>query len=254
VSTNRIAAVGYPLVTLVVLAVAWQIGAVAADSLLIPTFTETAVAIVQLLFAPSVWEALAVSNQALAIGMVLSLLVGIPAGLAIGRFQRVNRLTSPYLTILLTLPTAGLIPLLIMSIGIGLEARILVVILFAVTVLIVNARAGVREVSPTLIEMARSFGADEGQLWRKILLPAATPAILVGVRLALSRGVTGMVIVELLLVAAGIGNLILTYQSQFQPARLYAMIVIVVIEALVLIAAAKVVSRRLAPWAEDVID
>ena len=136
-----------------------------------------------------------------------------------------------------------------MSVGIGFEARVVVVFLFAVIVVIVNARAGVREVDPTMLEMARSFGCNELQIWRRIVLPASLPALIAGVRLGLSHAVTGMVIVELLLVAAGIGYLILQYQAFLQPASLYATVVAVVVEALVLIAVADRVARRAAPWA-----
>jgi len=249
-SVPRADAVLYPLATLVVIAVVWEVGAVAADSLLIPTFTETVTALGALIFNPRLWEALAISNQALVVGFTIALFVGIPLGLALGRYRGLAAVANPYLTILLTVPMAGMIPLLVMSVGIGFEARVLMVFLFTVIVVIVNARAGVREVDPALIEMARSFGSGELQLWRQILLPASVPAVMVGVRLGLSHAVTGMVIVELLLVAAGIGHLILEYQAFLQPGSLYATVVVVVLEALVLISAANRLAQRAAPWLE----
>jgi len=247
--TNSRASV-YPLVTLVVVAIAWELGAIAADSLLIPTFTETVAALVTLLFHPRLWEALAISNQALVYGFVIAFVVGIPFGLALGRYRGLAAATNPYLTILLAVPMAGMIPLLVMSVGIGFEARVLVVFLFTVVVLVVNARAGVREVEPSLIEMSTAFGTGELQLWRHVLLPASVPAIMVGVRLGLSHAVTGMVIVELLLVAAGIGHLILEYQAFLQPEALYATVVVVVLEALILISVANRLARLAAPWAQ----
>ena len=79
-------------------------------------------------------------------------------------------------------------------------------------------------VDPNLIEMATSFGATEREIWTKILLPGALPAIMTGIRLGLGRGVTGMVIVELLMVAVGIGNLILRFQGNFSADLLYAVV------------------------------
>jgi NitT/TauT family transport system permease protein len=229
----------FPLVTLVVIAIVWEVGATAADSLLIPTFTETVAALGRLLVSPRLWRALSISNQALVVGFVIAVAIGIPLGLALGRYRGLDRVTNPYLTILLTVPMAGLIPLLVMSVGIGFEAR----------VLIVNARTGVREADPSLIDMARSFGASEVLIWRNVLLPGSVPAVMAGIRLGLGHAVTGMVIVELLLVAAGIGALILEFQAFFDAASVYATIVIVVAEALLLISAANAFARWVTPWA-----
>ncbi|MDO8485449.1 MAG: ABC transporter permease subunit, partial [Candidatus Limnocylindrales bacterium] len=113
--------------------------------------------------------------------------------------------------------------------------------------------AGVRQVDPELIEMATSYGASEREIWRKILLPGALPAIMTGVRLGLGRGVTGMVIIELLMVAVGIGGLILNFQGRFQAALLYALVVLVVIEALVLVQLVRYVEHRVAPWASQTV-
>src|SRR6185503_13609582 len=136
--------------------------------------------------------------------------------------------------------------------GIGIGARVLLVVVFAIPVVIVNARAGIRSVDRSLIEMATSYGAGERQIWREILLPGALPAIMTGVRLGLGRAVTGMVIIELLLVAVGIGSLILSFRGLFMPDMLYGVVVLVVIEALILVSIVRVVERRVAPWSRDV--
>jgi NitT/TauT family transport system permease protein len=241
----------YPLLTLAVIAVLWEAGARAADSLLIPTFSETVVALGGLAVSAQLWKAMLISNQALIVGFVIALLIGIPTGLALGRYKTANAVVNPYLTILLAVPMVGLIPLLVMSVGIGFQARVLVVIMFTIVVVIVNARAGVREVDPSLIEMARLFGASEPQMWIQVLLPAALPALMAGIRLGIGHAVTGMVIVELLLVAAGIGNLVLEFQAAFAPGELYATIVVVVLEAMLLISLADRLTRRVAPWAGE---
>jgi NitT/TauT family transport system permease protein len=126
------------------------------------------------------------------------------------------------------------------------------VVVFAIPVVIVNSRAGIRSVDRALIEMATSYGAGERQIWREILLPGALPAIMTGVRLGLGRAVTGMVIIELLLVAVGIGSLILSFRGMFMPDMLYGVVVLVVIEALILVSVVRVVERRVAPWSRDV--
>ena len=165
-----------------------------------------------------------------------------------GRFRGAEQFTDVYVNILIVTPMAALIPLLLMSLGFTLASRVILVTLFAITMVIVNSRAGVRQVDVALLEMARSFGASEWQIWRRVLLPAALPAIMTGVRIGLGRAITGMVIVELLMVSVGIGNLILRFRGVFEYDRLYAVVVLVVIEALVLINVARAFERRATPW------
>jgi ABC-type nitrate/sulfonate/bicarbonate transport system permease component len=243
----------YRLLVLIVLGAAWEIGARAAHALLVPTFSGTIGGVFQLVVDPKVWQAFFVSNQALVIGFVVAVVLGIPLGLAAARFRGIEGFVDPYLNILLVTPMAALIPILLMSLGIGLASRVFLVVVFSIPVIIVNSRAGVRQVDPALIEMATSFGAGEREVWRKILLPGALPAIMTGVRLGLGRGVTGMVIIELLMVAVGIGGLILNYQGRFQANLLYGLVVLVVLEALVLVSAVRAIERRMAPWASQTV-
>lgn len=236
--------------TFVLFAGAWEIYARADGGLLIPTFLETMVALVSLLLDAEMWRALMVSNQALVLGFGFSVVVGIPTGLALGRFHRVERLVNVYLDILLVIPMAALIPILVMSLGIGLTSRVVLVVLFSIVMVIVNCRAGVRQVPPSLIEMALSLGASERQIWRKILLPSALPAIMTGVRIGLGRAITGMIIVELLMVSVGLGGLMIEFRAMFQGADLYAMVIIVVVEALLLISFVRALETRMMPWAK----
>jgi ABC-type nitrate/sulfonate/bicarbonate transport system permease component len=239
----------YRLIAGAIIAVIWQWYAVQADSLLIPTFTETVAGTIELLLTPATYQAFFVSNQALVVGFSFALLFGILAGLAAARYPNIEAFFDPYLSILLVTPMAALIPILLMSLGIGLEARVLLVFVFAVPVIIVNTRTGVRQVDAGLLEMATSYGATERQIWRKILLPGALPAVMTGVRLGLGRGITGMVIIELLMVAVGIGNLILEYRGFFLPGLLYGVVILVVLEALILVSIVRQIEYRLAPWA-----
>jgi NitT/TauT family transport system permease protein len=239
------------LLTLAIVAGIWQWYAVTVGGLLIPTFDGTVIAFFELFIDPSFWEAVWVSNQSMIIGFSFTILVGIPLGLLMGRYRPAEAFTDVYINILLVTPMAAIIPLIIMAIGFGLQARVLLVVLFAVPMVIVNCRAGVRQVDPTLIEMAQSFGASERSIWWRILLPGAMPAVMTGIRIGLSRSLTAMVVIELLLVAVGLGGLIINFRGQFNAEALYAVVVFVVIEALVLITVARWLERRLVPWAHE---
>jgi ABC-type nitrate/sulfonate/bicarbonate transport system permease component len=238
--------------SLVVFALVWEWAARRMDSLLVPGFIATLEALFGLLASPELWNALWVSNQAMLLGFALGALIGVPLGLLMGRWTLVEKFVDPYLSILLVTPMAAVIPLIIMATGLGLVSRVLVVFSFAVVVITVNTRAGLRTLDPTWIEMAHSFGATEAQTWRKILLRGALPAILTGLRMGLARAISGMLIVELLLLALGVGRLILDAEGTFDSAQLYATVLVIIAEAVLLMQACRWLERRAAPWSGQV--
>lgn len=250
--SERAAKIGLRLGSLIVLALVWELAAWRMNSLLIPGFFATLKALLELVTSRALWEALWISNQAMVIGFALGTTVGIPLGLLMGRWPPADKFLDPYLSILLVTPMSALIPIIIIATGLGLASRVLIVFLFAFVVITVNARAGLHTVDPSWIEMAHSFGATEAQLWRRVLLRGALPAILTGLRLGLARAITGMLIVELVLLALGIGQLIIDFQGRFEWAQLYATVVVVIIEATLLLGAIRWIERRGAPWVGQV--
>lgn len=232
---------------------AWELFLSSAQNFLLPRFFETTSALVRLLFSEErFWQALYISNQALILGYALSLLVGLPLGLISGRLRWTDRFFNPYVGVLLAMPVAPLIPIVIIALGLGLAARVFIVVLFAFVFITVNTRAGVRGVDPSLIEMAQSFGAGEGQIWRRIVIPGALPAIFAGMRIGLGRAITGMVMVELILVASGLGRLLLEFSGRMQSDMVFATVLAVIIEALLLLTGMKQIEKRLAGWAPNV--
>ena len=241
---------GLRLISIGVFALGWQLLAHRMHSLLLPSFSETLTALLSLLVTPELWQALWVSNQAMVLGFGAAVFVGILVGFLMARLRAAEQFLDPYLNILLVIPMGALVPILIMATGLGLFTRVLIVFSFAVVVITVNTRAGLQTIESGWIEMAQSFGATERQLWRQILLPGALPAILTGLRLGLARAISGMLFVELILLALGIGRLILDFQGGFDSANLYATIAVVVGEAVILIQALKWIERRATPWTE----
>jgi ABC-type nitrate/sulfonate/bicarbonate transport system permease component len=173
--------------------------------------------------------------------------------LSMGRWRMIDAFLDPYLSILMVVPMTALIPVIIMASGLGLFSRVLVVFLFTSPMILASTRAGLRLIEPNWIEMARAFGANEWQLWTKILLRGAVPGIFTGLRLGLSRSITGMVSVELLLLALGMGRLILDYQGTFEAGSLYATILVLIIEAVLLLRLFKAIERRASSWAGQVV-
>lgn len=231
----------------------WELFLSHSQNFLLPTFFQMAMGLVHLVFLePRFWEALYISNQALFVGYAASVIIGVPLGLIAGRLPWMDRILNPYFGVLLVMPVAPLIPIVIIALGLALAARVFIVVLFALAFITINTRAGVRAVEPALIEMAKSFGARESQIWRRIIIPGALPAIFAGLRIGLGRAITGMVMVELILVASGLGRLLLEFSGRMQSDLVFATVLAVIIEALTLLAAMQAIERKIAPWAPDI--
>ena len=235
--------------SLAALAAGWQLLAQRTHSLLVPSFTETLAALLRLLTTSQLWEALLISNLAMVLGFVLAAMVGVTIGFVMGRWRVADEFIDPYLNILLVTPMSAAIPIVIMVLGLGLVSRVLVVFTFSFVTITVNTRAGLRMIEPDWIEMTRAFGGTERQLWLKVFSRGARPAIMMGLRLGLIRAVAGMITMELLLMAVGVGRLILDFQANFEAGAMYATVFVVIAEAVLLARLCQRLEMRGVPWA-----
>jgi NitT/TauT family transport system permease protein len=116
-----------------------------------------------------------------------------------------NEVLGMWVNIFASAPLSSLVPVILLLSGFGLETMIRIAALFAVWIIALDTYAGVRHISPSLIEMGRSFGANRWQLYTKVLFWAALPEILAGVRMGLIRAVKGVVIGQMLIAVTGMG-------------------------------------------------
>jgi NitT/TauT family transport system permease protein len=193
-------------------------------------------------------EALRVTLQALAIGYALSVVLGVLTGIAMARNRLVAYVLDPYIDVFMTIPSSALIPVYLVVFGLGAEARVAVVFMHTYFVIVVNTIAGARAVDANLIEMARAFGAREGTLLRKIVLPAALPLMVTGLRLGFGRAVRGIINAETILASVGIGQLLIRYGRSFQMENLYSTVLVIVIVAVVGTTAIGFVERSSTRW------
>lgn len=222
----------------------WQWLGIRDGGLFVPTFTDTAAALAEHARDGTLWPAVWASNQSLLIGFPLSIVLGLGVGFLLGRRRGIDRASGYWLDVALVVPMVALVPVIIVAFGLTLSARVAVVFLFTFPVVALNARAAVRVPSAHLEEMARSFEARPSQVWRSVILPGAAAPLFTGVRIALSRAISGMVVIELTLVPSGLGGAIINYTSQFSAANLYSMTFAVVLEGLLLVGVATFVERR----------
>lgn len=227
---------------------AWEIAGRATNDVVLPPFTRVAAALVDITFGP-LPRALLESMQLLAIGFSTALVVGFLLGVIVGRYRVMDRTLSPYFSALYALPVVALVPLVLIWFGFELTGRVVVVFLAAFFPLLINVYQGVRDAPEDLLEVARSFGVrSELGLLRRVVIPAAVPFILAGVRLGIGRGVVGMAIAEVYLRLSGLGTLIAQYGSSFRTDYLIAAILPLPLLGIGLTKLLAVLERRFQTW------
>jgi NitT/TauT family transport system permease protein len=194
------------------------------------------------------WRYLSGSLQVLAIGFVISLVVGIPLGVAIARSRIVRYALDWYIDAFNSTPNVALVPLMTLIFGFDVTAKVLVVVFSSVFAIIVNTEQGVRNVDRRLLEVAHSFRSSERQLWGDVIVPSALPYIAAGLRLAVGRALVGMVVAEFFTSITGVGYLIVRYSNAFQPDHLLVPIIVVMALGIVLTAITRAFEGRIAPW------
>jgi len=240
------------VLSILTLAILWEVAGRMIDSMLIPPLSKIGAAWWKLLLSGKLLANLSLSLWTLAAGFFLAVFIGIMIGVLMGRFRGVEHFLDLYVNALMSAPSTAFVPVLILWFGLGVESRIAVVFQFAVFVVIINTMTGVKQVDGTFVEMARSFGAKEREVFFKILLPAALPAIMTGVRLGMGRAVKGMVTAEMLLTLTGIGGMIMQYGSAFATDSLFAVILTILIVAMITMKLVQMVDHRLTGWKVEI--
>jgi NitT/TauT family transport system permease protein len=236
------------VLSLITVGLVWEAVGRTQNPHLLPPLSRVLTTWIELLLSGQLFQALGVSLQALVLGFLLSVLFGVPLGLLMGRYRRLESFLNIYMTALLTVPMISFIPFLVIAFGLGLHSRVWIVFLFAFVIIVINTTAGVRNVDPTFMEMARSFGAREGELFVKVVLPAALPMIMAGIRLGMGRAVLGMVTSEMILAVVGFGAMLMTFGASFNSPALFATLLTIILLSVALLALVQYVDRRLSPW------
>lgn len=227
---------------------AWELLGRLNISLFIPPISEVAQVWWALMGDGTLPQAAASSLRSLVKGFVPAALLGVGLGLAMGRFATVRYLFDSYINTLMSAPLSALVPVLIALFGIRDTVVAATVFMFSFFVIVVNTVTGVRGTERSLIEMARAFGAGELALFCRIYLPAALPAIMLGLRLGVVQAVKGMVVGEMLISLIGLGERLIYYGNTFLITHLYAVILSVLVIAVLTSQLAQATDRALVRW------
>jgi len=244
----RLTIVQWRLITLVAFLLVWHLASIPAGRLLLPSPVDVVPAVIDEVRTGQLLAATLSSLQVFAAGYALAIVTGVALGVLMGGMPRLGETLEIYVNALNSTPRVAFIPLIILWFGLFTNAKIVVVWFQAVMPILINTYAGVQNTDPDLLEAARSFGARRGQLFRFIMLPAALPYIVTGLRLGAANAMVGTVIAELYTALSGLGYLIALFGNTFQTARLLGPVLVLAAMGMGISQLLKVLERRLAPW------
>jgi sulfonate transport system permease protein len=236
------------LVSVAVFLVLWEITGRGIDPVLFTTPSAVAVAAVEMIRSGELWTYLYPSLVVLLYGFTLAVIFGIGIGLLLARYWVLDVALSVYITFLYSIPSVALVPLIVLWAGYEQTAKVIILFLFAFFPMVINTYQGVKAVDPKLIEVGRAFRCNEGQLWANIVIPASLPFIVTGLRLALGRGLIGMVLADLYTALSGIGYLIARTAATYQVNRMFVPIVTLGLLGVTLTALLRLAEKYVAPW------
>jgi ABC-type nitrate/sulfonate/bicarbonate transport system permease component len=229
---------------------AWEISSQAGW--LDPLFASSPSLIVEKLYSMiadgSIWPHVLASANIAGLGFGLSVLVGVPMGLAMGRSFTLRATLEPFTTALNAAPQVAFLPLLIIWLGIGIASKVALVFLGSFIIMVINTETGVAQVDRRLIETARSFMANERQIMLKVILPSALPYIIAGMRLGVGRTLVMVVVAEIYAATKGLGYLIFQAGGLYDTAQVFVGVVILAGAGIILNSFLRWLEKRLAPW------
>ncbi|MDP2604598.1 MAG: ABC transporter permease [Deltaproteobacteria bacterium] len=234
----------------IVVLVLWEIFGRRINPLFMSYPSAIAGALVELLLAGEIQRQAAGSLQVFAVGLSVALILGIVVGLLMGRYRLAEYLLDPYVYALDATPRVALIPLLLLWFGLGDASKIAIVFLSGLFPVLMNTFSGVRTVSAHLVEVGQAYGAGEGKIFIKIILPAALPFIMTGVRLSVGRALIGIITAEMFAAVTGMGALLVRYSSALATDKFFVPVIFLSLLGVALSATVERLQKRLAPWKE----
>ena len=237
------------MASLIVWALVWEIVGRLDIIFLIPPMSAIIAAGFDLVQTNSWQNATLVTIRSFVIGMALAIGIGVPLGVMMGRVKIIDNIFGLWVNIFVSAPLSALVPVLMILFGMGEATIVVTVFLFAVWIIVLDARAGVMQVPSSLVEMARSYGASHATIMRKIILVSALPEILAGIRIGVIRGVKGVVIGQILVAVIGYGELFELYSRSFDMERFWALTLVLFAAAMVLSAIVENAEKRIEYYA-----
>jgi NitT/TauT family transport system permease protein len=233
---------------LVLILLLWEILGPLVNPIFFSYPTKIAAAFVSLTVSGELPHYLLQSLEVLFYGLGIAIAIGIPLAVVMARVRPIDWALDLPVNALYATPMVALVPVLVLWFGIYMKAKIIVVVLFSVFPILINTYQGVRECDKNMLEVARSFRSSEWLIWKDVLLPFALPYIAAGIRLAIGRGLVGMIIAEFYTTISGLGFMITRYANIFEMDKTFVPVIVLMFLGVTLTALLKRLERRIAPW------
>jgi NitT/TauT family transport system permease protein len=247
--------VKYGLIGFVVVLPLWELvvrlGYIKRVTLSAPSLIlETAVE--DLIINGTLWPHLFQSSQQFVLGLGLALITGVPLGLALGLFRRLNYFLDPWLSAIYATPTIALVPLIVLVLGLGLESKIFIVWLEAIFVIVVSTMVGVRASEARYLDLAKSFRASRWLTFTSVILPSSFPYILTALRLGTTRALVGVVVAEFFAANKGLGFFINFSGTTLRTDRVMLGVIILGLLGVVMGEGVRRIERRYEKWRPEI--
>ncbi|MGD9944341.1 MAG: ABC transporter permease [Burkholderiaceae bacterium] len=241
--------IGVLLIAVALAALEWAGSIGAVNTALVPPPSQVGARIAGIIASGEFVRPLGTTLYLLFVAYALASLSGVVVGVLTGRSRLLYKLLEPLLEMLRPMPKVALLPPLMLFLGIGDTMKIVIVWLAAFFPVLINTVQGVRGVDPVLINTGRTFGLRGWRLIRRVVLPAAAPLILTGMRVALGLALIVVVIAEMLAGTGGLGFLVIDMQRTFRVQDMYAWVVILAVLGYGLNALFVAIEQRVIGWA-----
>ncbi|GMU71010.1 MAG: ABC transporter permease [Burkholderiales bacterium] len=192
------------------------------------------------------------STQRVAIGVALGIALAVPVGFLLGWYRDVRRFLDPLLNFFRALPPIALIPLVIVYFGIGEPAKIVILFYASFFAGVIVMYEGIAQISPIYVRVARTLGATDSEIFRRVIVPLTVPHMLTALRVALGVAWATLVASELIAAQQGLGALIQNASSFFQLDIIYVGIICIGLIALAMDLVLRAITRRLVAWQERI--
>jgi ABC-type nitrate/sulfonate/bicarbonate transport system permease component len=223
----------------------WEWAGRAPVSIAFPTCTATLAAFADMLVDGTFARAYAETAGPLIVGVLLTGIGGVFAGVVMGLSEKAEWLGLPVFIVLQASPSAAIVPLITFIYGIGFTAKVFAVVLLSAPVIVLNSYRGIANTPRSLLEMSSAFLASSRQRVWKVIMPAASGVIFAGLRLGLAQGFTGAVLAELIITPTGVGDLITYYRSVADYPKMFASILSIIVVASVSVTLLQRAEQRL---------
>jgi NitT/TauT family transport system permease protein len=228
----------------------WEVaGSRISDIFLVPLSTTLA-DLWGLITSGRLPRALLASAQTFTVGVVSGIVLGYVIGLLLARIRFLRVGLEVYVTAAYATPMVVIIPFLLALLGHGFTPKTIVVFRFAVFPMIINVFEGARSVDRRLVEVAESFGSSERAMWVDVILPYTLPFAMSGVRLAIARGLVGMIAAEFFLAVTGLGEVLMVDARRFETGAVLGTIMVIALLGVVLMRFGQYLEARFAVWRE----